>query len=345
MVEAGPSALLAAVVRGQAPDTLLVKLQDTLETIHLQFAGALTDFDGDSAALETARPLLEECLATEVATSRSDRRRGAMAWIPWLVAGMVIVALVGGLVLRSGRRWARARDALNGQSGIVVTQAERGRRWSFAGLRDPLAADPSILLARAGVDTASVDQRWTPYLSLEPDLLLARARRTFAPPAGVAVSLAVDTLRLRGSAPLPWVIAARRLPLPAGVGALDLSGITPVIPADLAVLVRDIEAQRVLFPSGSARLDRSAQTVVGQREVWIELNITLEMRDGYIAVLRRQSAKYETLKQFAPAQVLFVCSRVLSRGGGDLVLFGRTEFDAQALDNALCDRVLKDNDV
>lgn len=262
MVEQGPAALLAAVVRGQAPDTLLVKLQDTIESIHLQFAGALTDFDGDSAAFETARPVLEECLATEVATGRSDRRRGAVAWIPWLVAGMVIVALVGGLVLRSGRQWIRARDALSAQSGIVVTHAERGRRWSFAGLRDPLAADPSILLARAGVDTTSVDQRWTPYLSLEPDLLLARARRTFAPPAGVALSLVVDTLRLRGSAPLPWVIAARRLPLPPGVGALDLSGVTPVIPADLAVLVRDIEAQRVLFQSGSARLDRTAQGVV-----------------------------------------------------------------------------------
>ena len=62
MVEQGPRAVLAAVVRGQAPDSLLEQLQDTLETIHLQFSGALADFDGDAAALEAARPLLEECL-------------------------------------------------------------------------------------------------------------------------------------------------------------------------------------------------------------------------------------------------------------------------------------------
>jgi outer membrane protein OmpA-like peptidoglycan-associated protein len=262
MVEHGPAAVLAAVVRGQPPDALLVKLQDTLETIHLQFAGALTEFDGDSTAFEAARPLLEECLATEVATDRSRERRGPAAWLPWLVTAILLIAVAGGLALRSAQRWGEARDALGAQPGIVVTDAERGGRWSFAGLRDPLAADPSVVLARAGVDTADVDQRWDPYLSLEPELLLKRAGRTFAPPAGVTLSLVADTIALRGSAPLPWVIAARRLPLPAGIGALDLSGVTPIIPADLAALVSDIETRRVLFQSGSATLDRAARSVV-----------------------------------------------------------------------------------
>jgi OOP family OmpA-OmpF porin len=264
MVEQGPRAVLAAVVRGQAPDTLLVKLQDTLETIHLQFAGALADFDGDAAAFEPARPLLEECLATEVATGRSAKHRGRAAWLPWAVAGLLLIALAGGLALRSQRRWARAVGALESQPGIVVTQAERGGRWRFAGLRDPLAPDPSGVLTRAGVDTARVDQRWEPYLSLRPDLVLARARRAFAPPASVTLSLGGDTLHLRGSAPLPWVIAARRAPLPPGVAALDLGGVTPAIPPDLAALVRDIEGRRVLFQSGSAALGGGARAVVEQ---------------------------------------------------------------------------------
>ncbi len=259
MVEQGPRAVLAAVVRGQAPDTLLVKLQDTLETIHLQFAASLAEFDGDAAAFEPARPLLEECLASEVATGGSTARRGKAAWLPWAIAGLVVVALLGALAFRSQRRWDRAVGALKSQPGIVVTEAERGWRWSFAGLRDPLATDPAALLAGAGVDTAKVEQRWEPYLSLRPDLVLARARRTFAPPGEVAMSLTADTLHLRGSAPLPWVITARRSPLPPGVTALDLSGITPAIPADLAELVRNIEGRRVLFESGSAQLGNAAR--------------------------------------------------------------------------------------
>ena len=50
LVEQGPQALLAAVVRGVAPDDLVLRLQDPLETIHLQFAGALAEFDGDRQA-------------------------------------------------------------------------------------------------------------------------------------------------------------------------------------------------------------------------------------------------------------------------------------------------------
>ena len=40
-VEAGPRALLAVVIRGQAPDTVLRRQQDTLEAVHLEFASQL----------------------------------------------------------------------------------------------------------------------------------------------------------------------------------------------------------------------------------------------------------------------------------------------------------------
>ncbi|MGH7515270.1 MAG: OmpA family protein [Gemmatimonadales bacterium] len=265
MVEQGPRAVLAAVVRGQAPDTLLERLQDTLETVHLQFAGALADFDGDGTAFEPARPLLEECLTTVVSTDRTRERRGVRAWLPWAIAALLLVAVVGGFAIRSHRRWSRAVAALESQPGIVLTRAERGGgRWRFAGLRDPLARDPAAILAGVAVDSSSVEQRWEPYLSLQPDMVLARARRSLAPPASVALSLASDTLRLAGSAALPWVIAAGRASLPPGVTALDLSGVTPEIPADLAQLVREIEGQRVLFDIGSAQLGSEARGVIGR---------------------------------------------------------------------------------
>jgi len=264
MVEQGPRAVLAAVVRGQAPDSLLVRLQDTLETIHLQFAGALADFDGDASALEPARPLLEECLTTVVSTDQTRERRGTMAWLPWAIAALLLVAVLGGFAIRSHRRWTRAVGALESQPGIVLTRAERGGRWRFTGLRDPLADNPSAVLAGVGVDSSSVEQRWEPYISLQPEMVLARARRSLAPPGSVALSLSNDTLRVAGSAPLPWVIAAGRASLPAGVAALDLGGVRPEIPADLAQLVGEIEGQRVLFDIGSAKLGSEARGVIGR---------------------------------------------------------------------------------
>jgi OOP family OmpA-OmpF porin len=265
MVEQGPRAVLAAVVRGQAPDSLLERLQDTLETVHLQFARALADFDGDTSGFEPARPLLEDCLTTVVATDQTGERRGTRAWLPWAIAALLLIAVLGGLAWRSQRRWTRAVTALESEPGIVLTRADGGMgRWRVAGLRDPLAREPGAVLAGVAVDGSSIEQRWEPYLSLEPAMVVARARRVLAPPAGVGLALAGDTLRLTGSAPLPWVIAAGRASLPAGVAAVDLSGVTPEIPADLAQLVRDIEGQRVLFDVGSAALDGQARAVVGR---------------------------------------------------------------------------------
>jgi OOP family OmpA-OmpF porin len=265
MVEQGPRAVLAAVVRGQAPDSLLERLQDTLETVHSQFAGPLADFDGDAAAFEPARPLLEDCLTTVVSTDQAGQRRGSRAWLPWAIALLLAVAVLGGLAIRSHRRWSRAVGALESEPGLALTRAERGwGHWRLAGLRDPLARDPNVVLAGASVDSSGVEQRWEPYLSLEPAMVVARARRVLAPPPGVSLALAGDTVRLTGSAPLPWVITAGHASVPAGASALDLSGVRPEIPADLAQLVREIEGERVLFPIGSAVLDGPARVAVAR---------------------------------------------------------------------------------
>lgn len=269
MVEQGPRAMIAAVVRGQAPETLLAKLQDTLETIHLQFAAALADFDGDTAPLAGTRPLLEECLATVVATGRGRGRERAgrrVAWLPWAVAALLVILVLGGMAWRSHRRWTGAVARLRAEPGIVLVRAEQdGGRWKFGGLRDPGAADPSALLTAAGVDTARVDQQWERYLSLQPQLVLARTRTALRPPAGVSLALAGDTLRLRGSAPLQWLASTTRAAgLPAGVAALDLSGVTPDLPPELASPVAEVEQERVLFAVGSAALDARARAAVGR---------------------------------------------------------------------------------
>src|SRR5688500_6091366 len=74
-MEAGPRALLAVVIRGVAPVEVLRKQQDTLESVHLEFATQLADFSGDPAPFAPARPLLEDCLETVLTTDRARERR------------------------------------------------------------------------------------------------------------------------------------------------------------------------------------------------------------------------------------------------------------------------------
>ncbi len=266
MVEQGPEALIAAVVRGEAPESLLLLLQETLETIHVQFARALSDFDGDTTQFVPAQPLLEECLATEIATDRARAGSRRVVWRPWALAALLLAIVIGALALRERLRWDRALALLQSEPGLVLTQAERHwGRWRFAGLRDPLAPDPAALLAGLPLDTGRIEQSWEPYLSLRPELVLARAQRSLSPPASVTLALTGDTLRATGSAPLAWVVAAERIAARVpGVSALDLDGVTPELPTELAQLKREIEDERVLFSVGSATLTATALSAAGR---------------------------------------------------------------------------------
>lgn len=261
MVEQGPQALLAAVVRGQPPESLLPRLQETLETVHLRLASAFAEFDGDNAPFEVARPLLAECL--ETVTRTADRKRGIRG-LAWTVPLFLLIAIPAWLVFQSNRRWDDAVSRLRAEPGIVLVNAERsGGRWRFSGLRDPLAANPTALLAAAGADTSGISARWDLYHSFEPALVLERTRRLLAPPSAVTLALRGDTVTASGVAAVDWVArAASTSALPAGVTSLDLSGVALSMPDPLTPVVAGLEQTRVLFAVGSWVLDAEARATL-----------------------------------------------------------------------------------
>ncbi|HSJ62942.1 MAG TPA: hypothetical protein VK922_03440, partial [Gemmatimonadaceae bacterium] len=262
LTETGPRAYLAAVVRGEAPASVRDRLETTLESIHLQWPSALAHFDGDAAAFAETQPLLEDCLETVVATDRG--RRTGLARFAWLLPVLLAAGAIATFVVGSNLRWSRAVASLEQEPGIVVVKAERDwGRWRFTGLRDPLAAQPSALLAAAGADTTDVEGRWEPYVSMQPPLVLARARRILDVPAGVSLSLSGDTLVASGAATRQWLDRASALAasLP-GVGAFDPTGVAPVLSEGLESRRAAAERHRVLFAIGSSALDSPGRTVL-----------------------------------------------------------------------------------
>jgi len=264
LVEQGPKALLAAVVSGQHPPTLLERIQATLETIHLHFGTALSEFEGDAAPFEAAEPLLEECLEKVLTTDRPSTR-GATPRVAWVVVGAIAILMMA-LWVRASVRWNRAVTALENEPGIILVEEDRGFFGGrLSGLHDPLATNPSQLLVRAGIDTASIDTQWESYLSFDAPLVVERAVRALNAPQMVQLELAGDTLRATGSATYDWVDGTTsnvdRVP---GVAYIDFSSATLILPADLAALKDRIEERRILFNVGSAALIPPAPELIGE---------------------------------------------------------------------------------
>ncbi len=256
-IEQGPEAIVAAVIRGNAPKEFRRTLQDAVERVHLQFGEALAAFDGDAKALDGTRPILEECLHTEFRAEESSRRR----LLPVLAALLLVgLAVWGVLAWRQQARWSDYVAALRQEPGIIVISTGRaGGRYTVNGLRDPLARDPRAMLAESDLAPADVVATWEPYQALAKRFVVARAARILRPPDGVTLDLSSDVLSATGLASSAWITDAVRLaPLIPGVSRFDP---TALLNAELDAAVRRIEGITILFERGTTQFaqDSDAQ--------------------------------------------------------------------------------------
>ena len=230
--EQGPEAVLAIVIRGEAPEELRQLLQAVLEKIHLDYATELRNFTGDPERVADCRPELERCLQSQLAptTTTSDRRQLS----PLLVAIPIILLLLAGWWLftsiREQRRWQAYVNRLKAEPGIVVVEAEkRGGQFHLSGLRDPLAADPAELLRQTPLAAQQISSHWQAYQDLSPAIVLARARQLLQAPADVSLKLEQGWLIAEGPGVRAWLgssEAERMARFVPGVTGLRLAAAT-----------------------------------------------------------------------------------------------------------------------
>ncbi len=205
----GPSAFLAAVIRGTPSRELRTTLEDAIDTIHTLRGSALANFQGDAAAFESLRPELENCLRSQLSEKKGSRRP-TRAWFLVVLTAAAVTAGLLALALQQ-RHWARFVRQLRSYPGIVVTSAHH--HWfgksQIAGLRDAGAADPVAITRAAGVDPAKIDFDWKNYLALDDASVLRRFEQRFGRPTGAQISLHNGVLTLAGTPPYEWLDQVR----------------------------------------------------------------------------------------------------------------------------------------
>jgi outer membrane protein OmpA-like peptidoglycan-associated protein len=173
-IQYGSKAVLVGAVSGTAPAALKEVFQKTLDRIHeLLYAELDTFKQEDLSVFEPARPYLEACLLGH--PIRQRRRRLVLRWL--LVTVVVVLPLAAWIfqTVRQQARWDRYLNALKQQSGIIVARVDKqGSRYLIAGLKDPSAPDPAVLLRNEGLDPGQVRYAWQPYLSLNTPFAVER---------------------------------------------------------------------------------------------------------------------------------------------------------------------------
>lgn len=235
LVEAGPMAVLAIAIRGDAPETVRDILHTALESIHFTQRKNLTHYKGDVQPFEQSRPYLEECLQSQY----KKKETGPLLTWPVAVVLATVVLLVCWWMFSTYQEnvnWNHYLDKLRQEPGIVITGVtEQSDHFIIQGLRDPLAKRPQSLRTDATpIAKEDISYHLEPYQSLTPKFILQRASKTLAKPERVSFGLNNSTLVAKGVASEAWQIEARKLArLIAGVDAYDDAGI--VIHSDIVV--------------------------------------------------------------------------------------------------------------
>jgi outer membrane protein OmpA-like peptidoglycan-associated protein len=265
-IEQGPLAILAAVIRGNAPQELRPVFQEALETIHLQFRDPLAEFSGDASAFDAARPILEDCLQTQLDEDKQGKAPAARVPIPVIVvASLLVLALLvwGFFAWRDSRRWNAYVERVKNEPGVVVTDTgKQDGKYFIRGLRDPLARDPSVFLAETKVDPKDVVTRFEPFQAMGPEFILARARKLLEPPPTVNLKLTDGRLDAEGFATLQWITETRR-------SVRFVPGVTEFKEDNL------LEVDRIVNPSLLFVLDQT-ELAPGQEEKFRQLVSDIE---------------------------------------------------------------------
>lgn len=165
--------LLAVVIRGRPPAALKAVLDSVLERFCGQFAGELAGFNGETEPFAPAQDLLKDCFLGQAA---AKMRR--VSPVIWFVPAAVVIALIlwTAFLYRQDQRWRGYLRSISSEPGIVVASVERrDGAYQLTGLRDPLAADPSTLLAASRLSPDQVRFHWVNFESAqEPFATLRR---------------------------------------------------------------------------------------------------------------------------------------------------------------------------
>jgi outer membrane protein OmpA-like peptidoglycan-associated protein len=274
-VEQGPNAILAVVIRGNAPQELRAVQQHAIELIHFEQRDAFKTFEGDASPFEASRPHLESCLQAQYETEEKKTSPALWATLGILLFFLGIWAF---FLIRDNWRWDTYLGRLNAERGIVVTsEGKRDGKYFVTGLRDPLSADPVAIMRGANIDSKDVESRWEPYYALYPEFILTRAGSILQAPDSVTLKFENGVLYATGSASKNWIDDARRL-------ARAIPGITKfqddLVVEDLESLKKDIEKRYILF------VNNTTEFIPGQEEVLQDLAEKIQLLYGYV-----QSAK------------------------------------------------------
>ena len=239
LIENGPYATVAAVVRGSVPSHMQNKLAEVIEEVHLHNNKKLVNYKGDSSHFDHLQPILSECLKTQLMNKSKKKKvkvkakRNKLIKPAIYLSLFVLMSLYGYNAYKNSQEneaWLAVQKIIKAEPGVIITQAVgQDGRFMISGLADPLAKAPSLLIKHGSQNNMKVELDFKPYLSMDSEIVLKRIKRKFNVPDSVNLELQHRVLALVGRSTKNWLDKFEKEVIKTdGIAALDTKKLTIV---------------------------------------------------------------------------------------------------------------------
>ncbi len=258
LIEQGPYAILAAIVKGNVTADYRVTLIEAVEAIHFNHPADLEHFDGDTSVFYNTRKFLNTCLVSYRKSSKSSG--------PWtlIIILLILFSLLGWFayqrhVVKKGiDRFVEQLDDLPGYH-ISHVRRQDGK-FLIRGFVDYESPDFRDLETWSMADTSKIQFQFDPIFSLEPAMVLLRSKNRLKPDSNMQLRYSDGTLKIAGIARREWL--EKYLPYwrdVEGVRNIDTSELKTQIDTDLSWIIPAIERHNFNFDMNIVSLDSLQQ--------------------------------------------------------------------------------------
>lgn len=347
LLEQGPHASLACVVKGDPGKELKQVMNSSLEEIHRQFGPDLINFKGDTSGLADCATLINPCLITKL--DKDDQpRKSKMKWVLMGIGFLLLLLLANHTFW--GIHWRKLKTSLVEAGQVDVIHAERkGRSFALLGIGSAeiveikedstrssrFSAFQSQLLLRHSLGVVDTLRTRIPAKRLHLKLIesgipnsieivLRRIKQIIENDPNLRVQLeefnGSSSLFLLGNAPAERVRQLKNwLPFFSEGYPIVFDDLVANEHIEMVRLKKEIERILIFFVGGTSKLVPGQEFVIGQ------LNFFLEEMDRYCQELGESyrlevsgSADHETgteeqNENLQNQRALFIIENVLNK--------------------------------
>lgn len=223
----GPKAMLACVIRGQAPASLREDLYDVLDSIRTDFAQQIDDFNGDNSQFEGIQDYLGPCLQLQLKEEQRDKSISPVTWL--LMIGLLSALAYFGYGWWQKQQQSERLNALLQQSpGYVLTDMQwQDGRLHVRGLQDPFAQLDQAQVETQNIVLENIEWHMKPFVSLEPEVVIRRFRHETDMPDSVNAIMNGNVMHIDGTVSARWLFESEQLlSASSTIADVDTTGIT-----------------------------------------------------------------------------------------------------------------------